>query len=56
MRIKQWERNVVLGCAGDCGEGQNTSSLKTPVWEAIWAIVLKPKLYLKLLRESHEKN
>ena len=28
MQIKQWERNVVLGWAGICGEGRNTSSPK----------------------------
>ena len=28
IRIKQWERNVVLGWAGICGEGQNMSSPK----------------------------
>ena len=32
-QIRQWEKNVVLGRAGVCGEGRNTSSPKTPSWE-----------------------
>ena len=32
MQMKQWEKNVVFGWAGVCGEGWKTSALKTPAW------------------------
>ena len=61
-QIKQWERNVVLGWAGVCGEGRNTSSPKSACvggYYAMWFTSFKstrPKrneLVIPVIRIRH---
>ena len=47
-RIKHWERNVVLGWAGDCGEGRNTSSPKNACVEGYDTVSSEEKIRVLL--------